>query len=129
MWKAFAPANAARNGLFAARLAQLGVTGPVEPFQGEKGFERQVSGPLALRRFGSRKNGYKINDTYIKVWPVQYNTQAGIEAALQLRDQIGEPGAIQRILIEISETGRILSADTAAKWDPQTRETADHSLP
>ena len=29
MWKAFAPANAARNGLFAAQLAQRGVTGPV----------------------------------------------------------------------------------------------------
>ncbi len=129
MWKAFAPANAARNGLFAARLAKLGVTGPVQPFRGEKGFEKQVSGPLPLKEWGSKSAGYKINQTYIKVWPVQYNTQAGIEAGLKLRSKLTDTSGIEKIIIDISEIGRILSADTAAKWDPQTRETADHSLP
>ena len=129
MWKAFAPSNAQRNGLMAARLAQRGVTGPYQAFQGEKGFERQVSGPLALGEFGSKATGYMINQTYIKVWPVQYNTQAGIQAALAIRDQIADRNQIEKISIDISEIGRILSADTKAKWDPQTRETADHSLP
>lgn len=129
MWKAFAPSNAARNALIAARLASAGVTGPVEPFVGAKGFERQVSGPLSFEGFGSKERGYLINETYIKVWPVQYNTQAGIEAALALCDAVGAPDQIEKIVIDISDTGRILSADTPAKWDPQTRETADHSLP
>jgi 2-methylcitrate dehydratase len=129
MWKAFAPANAASNGLLAARLASMGVTGPVEPFQGEKGFERQVSGPLIFTDFGSKKTGYRINQCYIKVWPIQYNTQAGVQAVLLIRDQITDFDTIEKIIIDISEIGRILSADTQAKWDPQTRETADHSLP
>ncbi len=129
MWKAFAPANAARNGLLAARLAQMGVNGPFMPFRGAKGFENQVSGPLNIGEFGSRANGYRINQTYIKLWPVQYNTQAGIRAALDLRKLVPDLSDISRIQIDISEIGRILSADTQAKWDPQTRETADHSLP
>ncbi len=129
MWKAFAPANAARNGLLAAQLAKMGVTGPVFPFTGEKGFENQVSGPLRIERFGDKSSGYRINETYIKNWPVQYNTQAGIQAALKLRGKIAGAEAIDSITIDISETGRILAADTEAKWDPRTRETADHSLP
>ncbi|MCP4381219.1 MAG: MmgE/PrpD family protein [Hyphomicrobiales bacterium] len=129
MWKAFAPANAARNGLFAAQLAKLGVTGPVLPFKGVKGFEKQVSGPLELEKFGDGTAGYMINKTFVKTWPVQYNTQAGIQAALALREKISTPDEIAGITIDISDTGRILAADTSAKWDPQTRETADHSLP
>ena len=129
MWKAFAPANAARNGLLAARLAQMGVNGPFMPFRGEKGFENQVSGPLNIDVFGSKANGYRINQTYIKLWPVQYNTQAGIRSALELRKLVPDLSKISEIQIDISEIGRILSADTNAKWDPQTRETADHSLP
>ena len=129
MWKAFAPANAARNGLLAAQLAKMGVTGPVLPFKGEKGFERQVSGPLDFEQFGDRNAGYLINKTFIKNWPVQYNTQAGIQAALALRNDGITPETIDKIVIDIADTGRILAADTPAKWDPQTRETADHSLP
>ena len=129
MWKAFAPANAARNGLFAAQLAQMGVTGPVHPFTGEKGFEAQVSGPLRLEPFGDKEHGYMITKTFIKNWPVQYNTQPAIHAALELREKISSAELIDEITVDISETGRILAADTPAKWDPQTRETADHSLP
>ena len=38
MWKACAFSNAARNGVFAAMLAQRGMTGPSPIFEGEKGF-------------------------------------------------------------------------------------------
>jgi 2-methylcitrate dehydratase len=129
MWKSCAPANASRNGFFAARLASLGMTGPVEAFKGAKGFETQISGPLHLDEFAGGGRPYMINQTYIKVWPVQYHTQAGIEAALALRDKVGGADAIEAITIHISAVGRDLCADTPAKWDPATRETADHSLP
>ena len=52
-----------------------------------------------------------INKTFIKNWPVQYNTQAGIQAAFALRPSIPDAGRIEHILIEISEIGRQL-ADT-----------------
>src|SRR5881296_2773743 len=45
-WKGVAFANAARHGVFAALLAREGMTGPAPIFEGEKGFEKLVSGPL-----------------------------------------------------------------------------------
>ncbi|MBX3326945.1 MAG: MmgE/PrpD family protein, partial [Nitrospira sp.] len=51
LWKACAFSNAARNGVFAAMLAQLGMTGPSPIFEGEKGFMKLVSGPLGLAPF------------------------------------------------------------------------------
>src|SRR2546426_12682001 len=60
MWKACAFANAARNGMFAAMLAQLGMTGPSPIFEGQKGFMELVSGPLDLSAFGGKKVPYKV---------------------------------------------------------------------
>src|SRR5436305_4352048 len=47
-WKGCAFANAARHGVFAALLASHGMTGPAPIFEGEKGFEKLVSGPLPV---------------------------------------------------------------------------------
>src|SRR5687767_11668200 len=46
-WKGTAFANAARHGVYAAMLAREGMTGPAPIFEGEKGFEILVSGPLS----------------------------------------------------------------------------------
>src|SRR5258706_6916833 len=43
-WKGCAFANAARHGVYAALLARDGMTGPSPIFEGEKGFEKLVSG-------------------------------------------------------------------------------------
>jgi 2-methylcitrate dehydratase len=72
MWKACAFSNAARNGLFAAILAQRGMTGPAPIFEGEKGFMKLVSGPFELSRLGGERApddtlaSFKILDSYIK---------------------------------------------------------------
>ena len=129
MWKACAPANAARNGLLAALLAARGLKGPAEAFTGEKGFLNQVTGPLELPEFGGEGRPFMIGGTHIKLWPVQYNTQAGIQAALQLREVMRDDVGFRSMTIDIADVGADLSADTRDKWDPRTRETADHSLP
>ena len=129
MWKACAPANAARNGLMAALLAARGLTGPAEAFTGEKGFLNQVTGPLEMPEFGGEGRPFMIGSTHVKLWPVQYNTQAGIQAALQLRKDMKDGVGFSSMTIDIAGVGADLSADTQDKWDPRTRETADHSLP
>src|SRR3989440_1378828 len=48
MWKGCAFANASRNGVFAARLAAAGLTGPAPIFEGEMAFWKQVSGEFEL---------------------------------------------------------------------------------
>ncbi len=92
MWKAAAFANAGRNGLFAAELARLGMTGPAPIFEGEKGFIKTVSGPLSLPPLDPR-GPFKILETYIKYYPVEYHAQSAVQAALALRGQICEDQA------------------------------------
>ncbi len=140
MWKACAFSNAARNGVFAAMLAQRGMTGPSPIFEGEKGFMKLVSGPFDLPLFGGEKGqsgpvAFKILDTYIKHYPVEYHAQTAVEAALALRESLlkGE-GADALAGITDIEIGsydvaiEIIGRDPE-KWHPRTRETADHSFP
>src|SRR5437870_3812534 len=77
-WKGCAFANAARHGVFAAMLAREGMSGPAPIFEGEKGFEMLVSGPLEARldQWGKgRDDDFMILNTHIKFWPAEYHSQ------------------------------------------------------
>ncbi|MEK6976774.1 MAG: MmgE/PrpD family protein [Candidatus Hydrothermarchaeota archaeon] len=127
MWKGCAFANAARNGVFAARLAMAGMTGPREVFEGPCGFIKLVSGPLELEPFGGDGRRFKILDTSIKYHPAEYHSQAAIEAALALREGI-DPEDIEAVEVRAFDAAVDIIADPE-KWQPRSRETADHSLP
>ena len=146
MWKACAFSNAARNGVFAAMLAQLGMTGPAPIFEGEKGFMKLVSGPLEVAPFGSESDqvpkmdgshapAFKILETYIKHYPVEYHAQTAVEAALALRAEVRQAEGADAIhhLSEIEigsyEVAIEIIGREPEKWQPTTRETADHSFP
>jgi 2-methylcitrate dehydratase len=131
MWKGASFANAARNGVFAARLAAEGMTGPAPIFEGEMGFFKQVSGRFALdpRKFGARGGGFRVNDTYIKYWPAEYHAQTAVWAALEARKRIEDPSDVEGVLVETHEAGYSILGKDREKWHPTTKETADHSLP
>src|SRR5207248_4246562 len=133
-WKGCAFANAARHGVYAALLAREGMTGPAPIFEGEKGFEKLVSGPLNDFKLPTVASGMSREDvmilkTSIKFWPAEYHGQSAIEAALKLRDQIGDLSEIESILIESHDAAVDIIGSEPEKWRPATRETADHSLP
>src|SRR6266516_3542315 len=89
-WKVCAFADAARHGVFSALLAREGMTGPAPIFEGEKGFQALVSGPLEVRvgEWGRSRGGdFMILNTCMKFWPAEYHSQSAIEAALRLRSQ------------------------------------------
>lgn len=141
MWKACAFSNASRNGLFAALLAQQGMTGPAPIFEGEKGFMKLVSGPLDLPLLGGeahdgpRRAPFKITETYIKHYPVEYHAQTAVEAALEVREEMikaNGPGILDKlaeIAIDSYDVAVEIIGRDPEKWRPQTRETADHSFP
>ncbi len=140
MWKACAFSNAARNGVFAAMLAQRGMTGPSPIFEGEKGFMKLVSGPLELPFFGGEKGPsepvtFKILDTYIKRYPVEYHAQTAVEAALAIREDMLKVEGIDALAgitdIEVGSYNVAIEiiGREPEKWRPHTRETADHSFP
>jgi len=136
-WKGCAFANAARHGVFAALLAGHGMTGPAPVFEGEKGFEKLVSGPLpiaapfAAQAPASRvpPDGFMITKTSIKCWPVEYHAQSAVEAALALRPGIRDASQIESVLVESHDAAVDIIGSEPEKWRPASRETADHSLP
>jgi 2-methylcitrate dehydratase len=130
MWKGAAFANASRNGVLAALLAAEGMTGPAPIFEGEMGFFAEVAhGEFDLPDLGGRAGaGYMLPRTYIKNWPAEYHAQSAIDAALQIREEIGDPTAIESVRVETFDAAVEIIADPE-KWRPKTRETADHSLP
>lgn len=130
MWKGCAFANAARNGVFAALLASEGLTGPAPIFEGELGFMKLISGDFELAPLGGEDGkSFMINRTYIKYWPAEYHSQSAIDAALQLRPEIGDVGKIKSIDIHTFNAAVDIIGKDPEKWHPKTRETADHSLP
>ena len=130
MWKGCATAMAVRNGVFAALLARGGMDGPPEPFEGRSGLFEQVTGPLQLDGFGDARAGvpFKLADASIKYFPAQIHTQAGAAMALELREEF-DLDELERIRVATYRVAVRNAAGEPEKWDPKTRETADHSLP
>jgi 2-methylcitrate dehydratase len=128
MWKGCATAAAARSGVFAALLAHEGMTGPTAAFEGFNGVWELVTGKFELGRLGGEDASYGIERTNMKFFPSEYHSQAPMWMAVNLRERVrlDDIAAIrvQTYHIAYSEIG-----SEPAKWNPQTRETADHSLP
>ena len=131
MWKGCSFANAARNGVFSALLAREGMTGPSPIFEGEMGFFKQVSGPFEMNTddFGGRNGSFKIAETYLKFFPAEIHSQTSIWAALEARKEIEKPEDIFSVEIASHEAGYTILGKDPEKWNPLTKETADHSLP
>jgi 2-methylcitrate dehydratase len=132
-WKGCAFANAARNGVFAATLAADGMTGPAPIFEGDLGFMKLVTRDnFEVAPMGAENGAaadFMIAKTYIKYWPAEYHSQSAIDAALQLRPQIGDISKVASIDIHTFEASYNIIGKYKEAWTPKTRETADHSLP
>jgi len=125
-WKGCAGANAARNGLFAAMLAQEGITGPDKPFEGTFGM-RDIVGPIDWP-LEPGKPPYRIASTNLKSFPICYHGQSAAWAAMALRDGL-DLNEVEGIDVRTYNRSFEMMASSPANWSPQTRETADHSLP
>jgi len=130
MWKGCAYANASRNAVFAALLAERGMTGPAPIFEGVGGYFKAVTRkPFALPALGGREHPFKIMECSIKRFPLGQYSQTVVEAALAVREKISSPEEIAEVEIETVSTAIRLMAGDPDKWAPETRETADHSMP
>jgi 2-methylcitrate dehydratase len=134
MWKGAAAANAARNAVFALQLAECGMKGPYEPFEGTMGFNYQLlnkklNDSSVVSKLQQCDSPARITKTYVKNWPVEYMTQSAIEAALALREEITSMDEVEHIHVETFQLAYDILAKDKQKWAPKTRETADHSLP
>jgi 2-methylcitrate dehydratase len=132
-WKGCATAFSGMAGLFAARLARSGMTGPQEPFEGQDGLWKQVTGPFEIPGIGEPIDGMgALERTFFKFFPSEYNSQGSVASVLRLRDGVMlddiESIDVSTYWMAWHEIGGG-QGDHAQKWDPRTRESADHSLP
>ena len=128
MWKGCATAVAAKAGLFAAQLAKEGMTGPTAAFEGRHGLWEQVTGHFELGTLGGGDTPFAIERTNFKFLATEYHAQAPVALALDLRSKVSV-AQIESIDVRIYAMAHSEIGSEPAKWDPRTRETADHSLP
>jgi 2-methylcitrate dehydratase len=126
-WKAFAAADACRKAIFAVQLAQAGMTGPSNVFEGRYGFFKVIGRePVAPPQLGEP---FGIRRAFTKRFPLGQFSQTVAQAAVEARPFFTSPDDIQEVNIHVSRSAIKIMADGPDKWRPQTHETADHSIP
>ncbi len=129
MWKGCAAASATRAGIFAAQLAAEGMNGPFEPFEGRKGlWESALGRDIRLDRMGGGDEPFLITQNTFKFYPSQIHTQNPIGLAIDLHSRV-DVADIESIHISSYHSAVSSASTEPEKWDPKTRETADHSIP
>ena len=127
-WKALAAAWSDMAAMSCARLAQLDVTGPPRAIEGHRGVWALVTGQFDISKLGKPVDGRTmIQRTAFKFCVTEYSAQAPAYTFLQLHKEGLRADQIKSIrigsyFISTSEIG------DRHKWDPQNKETADHSL-
>ena len=131
MWKAVTAGHAGKAGVFAALLAREGMDGPPQPFEGRSGWSEHIAGKrFALDVMGGGGISFKIEDTMIKPRSSCATTISSILAAEKvaplLRNRIAD---VERVTVETYGSAKAGMGTGAHHWNPDSRETADHSIP
>jgi len=135
-WKAYAPAWAGKTAIEATDRAMRGEGGPNPIYEGEDSVVAwMLAGPDAQYRVTLPDPGLPalgILETYPKAHSAEYQAQAMIDLAFDLRERV-DLAQISDIVIYTSDhTHRVIGsgANDPQKYDPHaSRETLDHSLP
>ncbi len=129
-WKGLAYANTAFCCTQAAFLAMRGVTGPLEVFEGNKGFMESIAGPFTID--WSREDLGRVTRTIVKQYNAEAHAQSALEAACELRAEHGfAPQQIARIDIDTFDVAYhiIGGGEEGDKTVVHGKEQADHSMP
>lgn len=121
---------ATQSGVLAAMLAETGYTGPEHVLDGKEGFSHVFDSDW---RFDILTEGlgdsWRILQCGMKYFPTEALTHAPISATLDL--VVGNdlaPDEVESVTIySLARAADILADPT--KYDPRSKETADHSLP
>lgn len=125
MMKGSITAFATRNGVFSAMLAKEGFTSAEQPYEGIFGLQHFI-GKFDLH-LPLDKEKRVVEMVYIKPIPAENNTIGVIELVPKIRAWASVED-IESIDIDVA-TGLDVHLADEPKYDPKTRETADHSFP
>jgi 2-methylcitrate dehydratase len=129
-WKGLAAPFAASAATQATLLAQRGITGPAEVFEGHKGFMQSIAGLFAID--WSREGLDRVERTILKRYNAEIHSQTAIDAALALQHAHGfHAGEIESVNVDVFDVAhRIIGGgEEGDKTLVFSKEDADHSLP
>jgi len=138
-WKAFAPAHAGKLAVEAVDRAMRGEGAPSPIYEGEDSViaymlaardDARAEYHVPLPGPGEAKRA--ILASYTKEHSAEYQSQALIDLAFDLRERIPDTDAIEKIVIHTSHHTHFVigtGANDPQKMDPKaSRETLDHSI-
>jgi 2-methylcitrate dehydratase len=129
-WKGLAYPFAASGAITAAFLAARGITGPVEVFEGNKGFMETIAGRFELD--WEHEDLERVRRTFLKRYNAEIHSQSALEALLELRESHAvDPTIVERVELETFQVAYdiIGGGEEGSKTNIATKEQADHSLP
>jgi 2-methylcitrate dehydratase len=121
---------ATQSGVLAALLAEKGYSGPEHVIDGKEGLAHCYGPEWKLNLLtDDLGESWRITQCGMKFFPTEALTHAPISAVLDLvKDNDLRPENVEKIQIRsLARAADILS--DPSKYDPRTKETADHSLP
>jgi len=121
---------ATQSGVLAALLAERGYTGPEHVVDGKEGMVHCLGPDWKLQILtDGLGESWRITRCSMKAYPTEALTHTPISAVLDLvRENDLSPDRVERVSIRsLARAADILS--DPSKYDPRTKETADHSLP
>ncbi len=130
-WKGLAYPNTAACCMRSALMAKHGITGPLEVFEGDKGFMNAIAGRFEID--WSKEDLERVCKTILKKYNAEVHSQTAIEGILQLqREYRVDPVDVVRIDVEVFNVafhiiGGGEEGDKTAVIN--SKERADHSLP
>jgi 2-methylcitrate dehydratase len=112
-------------------LAMRGITGPLEVFEGNKGFMDAIAGHFDID--WNKENLEKVTQTIVKKFNAEIHSQSALEGLLELIQEHPEIQAdkISSIDLDIFDVAYniIGGGEEGSKKLIRTKEEADHSLP
>lgn len=129
-WKGLAYPNTAFLATHSAFLAKRGITGPLEVFEGNKGFKHTITGPFQID--WEAENLEAVLKTILKKYNAEIHSQSALEGIIELRNSYQlQNEIIERIEVDIFDVAFniIGGGEEGSKKKIRTKEEADHSLP
>ena len=121
---------ATQSGVFAALLAEKGYTGPEHVIDGKEGLVHCFGPEWKLDTLtDGLGESWRITQCGMKAFPTEALTHAPISAVLDIvAGHDLKPGDVAEVHIRSLHKAADILADPS-KYDPRSKETADHSLP
>jgi 2-methylcitrate dehydratase len=127
-WKGVASANAARNAVYAVLLAEHGMEGPTDLFEGQKGWKQVISGEFSIDPDPACE---RVFDTMTKRYVAETYAQSAVEGIIELTEEHDiDPADVAEIRLDTFAGAKlIIGGGEGSRYEVETKAQADHSLP